>query len=240
MDAILLRLLFAGLALAATACQPRHAADAAAAAAPAAVAATPAERLSAAARALLAAVKETEYAHRTAIDVAAGRYVTDCSGLVSHLLERELPGHYAAIANTRGKVHPLAADFQEAFAAGADLWQGVPRIAELRPGDVLAWRYVERKPGASSGHVVIIDALPIPEEGGVWAVAVIDSTSIPHEDDTRRDGDGVGRGVIRLRAGPDGAVQAVRGTATGPFRSHAFAAARPVAAAAGTRPAEPR
>jgi hypothetical protein len=189
---------------------------------------SPAQRLSAAARQLLTTVSTTRYSHRSAIDADSGTIITDCSGLLTWLLQRELPEHLTAIANKRGRTHPLAADFEEAFAAGAAGWQRIARIQDAQPGDVLAWRYLHPKPGRSSGHVMIIDSAATEDGDGIVAIDVIDSTSAPHDDDSRIDTSGVGRGTIHFRIDGAGAPLEVRTGATASFVRHAFAIARPV------------
>ena len=188
----------------------------------------PAQHLSEAARRLLASVKSTSYSHHSAIDEDSGSFVTDCSGLVTWLLRQNLPGHLAAIPIKHGRSHPVAVDFQEAFAASATGWQCVVRVQDVRPGDVLAWRYLNPKPGKSTGHVMVIDSAATPDGENVFSVAVIDSTTAPHDDDTRSEFDGVGRGTIHLRVDADGAPVEVRGKTSSAFHKRAFAIGRPV------------
>ncbi len=195
---------------------------------PAAVAMEPAQRLSAAARRLLAGTTTTRYAHQTAIDLQSGTVTTDCSGLLTWLLKNELPDHLAFIPPSAGHRRPLAADYQQAFAAGAKGWQAVGQVKGLRPGDVVAWRYAAPKPGGPTGHVVIIDSEARPDGPDRYQITVIDATSIPHDDDTRKDGDGLGRGTIRLRTRADGGAEAVQINRRSVFREQAFALARPV------------
>lgn len=190
--------------------------------------AEPAQRLSAAARRLLASVKTSAYSHRTSIDEDSGIFVTDCSGLLTWLLRQELPTHLAAIPVKRGHSRPLAVDFQQAFASKVPGWRLIVRVQDAHPGDVLAWSHPDPQPGKSTGHVMIIDGDAIPDGEGLYAMAVIDSTSAPHDDDTRSDTDGVGRGMIHLRVDADGALVAVKGEAKAAFRKHVFSIARPV------------
>ena len=193
-----------------------------------AVAPDPAQRLSEAARHLLASVKSTSYSHHSAIDEDSGSFVTDCSGLVTWLLRQELPEHLAAVPIRHGRSHPVAVDFQEAFAAGATGWQRITRVQDVRPGDVLAWRYLNPKPGKSTGHVMVIDSAATSDGENDFSVAVFDSTTAPHDDDTRSDADGVGRGIIHLRVDADGAPVEVRGKTSAAFHKHAFAIGRPI------------
>ena len=51
--------------------------------------------------------------------------------------------------------------------------------------------------GESTGHIVVVDELPARETNGMVRVVVIDSTSAPHANDTRKAGSyGVGRGTM--------------------------------------------
>jgi len=76
---------------------------------------------------------------------------------------------------------------------------------------------------------MIIDSAAHAETDGVVDLAVIDSTSAPHDDDTRTDSDGIGRGTVHLQVDAAGAVIAVRTRAQSAFVRHAVALARPVA-----------
>src|SRR5205814_1198924 len=81
--------------------------------------------------------------------------------------------------------------------SGITAWQRVIRIADARPGDFIAWQKLEAKPGDNTGHIVMVDSVPVKEGTGRYKVEIIDSTESPHAMDTRAPGQsGVGRGTI--------------------------------------------
>jgi uncharacterized iron-regulated protein len=162
----------------------------------------PAERLSAEVRRILSSVRSTEYSHKTQIDEQQGKYLCDCSGLACYVLQQKFPQHYKAIPKPKGRARPLAVDFYRFFsglpaAPPRDGWQQVPSLLDARPGDILAWKSDNPKPGASTGHVVFIDGRPVRDKDGQVRVEIIDSTSRGHGNDTRKSGQtGIGRGTM--------------------------------------------
>ena len=153
------------------------------------------------ARWILANTKSTQYSHRTEVDETAGRYNLDCSGLATLILQHMAPAQLRAVRHADGRSRPRAFEFYEAFLVAptnaVSGWQRVPRLLAARPGDLIAWRKVKIIPGESTGHIVIVDAAPVAETNGTVQVAVIDSTTAPHANDTRRGGTtGVGRGTM--------------------------------------------
>lgn len=98
-------------------------------------------------------------------------------------------------------------------AASSRGFRRVASIEDVRAGDVFAWR----APGAlrragSTGHVGFVLGSPrrIASSGSVWSVPIADSTTLPHELDSRlahldRDG-GLGTGVMTFAADAEGAV----------------------------------
>lgn len=156
------------------------------------------------ARRILANARATAYSHRTVVDEKAGLYRTDCSGLAGYIVKRISPAHLRAIPHTPTSSRPRAFEFYEAFRAAptnavavSNGWQRVTRLADARPGDLIAWRKVNIVPGESTGHVVILDEPPVREADGKWRLVIIDSTSAPHAQDSRPNGsNGVGRGTM--------------------------------------------
>jgi hypothetical protein len=180
------------------------------------------------ARRILDSIESTEYLHKTAIDEERGDYRCDCSGLAIYILNRTVAKGDPRGPLGDGRARPRAMHFYEAFAAaethltqevpGDARWLRVERVVDARPGDIIAWRREVVVPG-NSGHVVIVDAKPVTEDDGLVRVVMIDSTTRPQVDDTRKRGEsGVGRGTMWLKVDEDG---------------------RPVAYVRGSRDAEP-
>ena len=102
----------------------------------------------------------------------------------------------------------------------------ITRVADARPGDVLAVRFPPHS--GDTGHVMLLDAPPVPRTPTAplvpgtdqWDLTIIDSTKDPHgSTDTRHTvgngvgtgtgtgvGTGVGRGTVRLYTAADGTV----------------------------------
>jgi hypothetical protein len=153
----------------------------------------------------LATMTDTGYQHKTDVDAGEGGYYFDCSGFVDYALAHSLPADRAALPVTTS-TRPLAADFEHLFSAagagtGGSPWRAVPTVAELRPGDVIAWLKPADVKSHNTGHVLVAIENPVhnqarPDE---WLVTVADSTTSPHARDSRGDdADGLGTGTIGL------------------------------------------
>ncbi|HSI33124.1 MAG TPA: hypothetical protein VK986_05990, partial [Tepidisphaeraceae bacterium] len=172
----------------------------------------------------------------TDIDGNAGKFNCDCSGLVSYIVKKELPRHYAVLPVSGKGKRPRAVDFTNAFLAApakpeaGNPWHRVERLADAKPGDVIAWKKDPQPPTGNTGHVVVIDAAPREVAAGVWAVTIIDSTTKGHENDTRKPGEtGVGRGTMYFKTDDAGLIasRAAR-SANGPWESSPTAIGRAV------------
>lgn len=152
--------------------------------------------------------RSSRYAHATDVRPSEGRYHWDCSGMVGWLLRRHAPAAFAAL----GRGRPVAADFARTIAREGRGWERIRRIEELRAGDVFAWRSPpELRTSGATGHVGIVLAAPrrATALGEVWEVRIADSTTLPHDRDSRAaSGDvdgGLGTGVMTFVASDGGA-----------------------------------
>lgn len=175
------------------------------------LASAPGDRIVAELHRMLANLRSTEYAHTTRVAEAKGEYVFDCSGLACYVLRRQLPEHYRNIPVAKNRKRPLAVDFYQCFAAaptdeaGRNGWRRIARLADARPGDIIAWRSSAPRAGRSTGHVVIVDDQPAKGANGEFRLTVIDSTSSRHGNDTRKPGQtGLGRGAMWFSVDGDG------------------------------------
>jgi len=140
-----------------------------------------------------------------------------CSALIAHLMMQAYGYRPADFASWLGGRFPRAAGIHDAIAAGHG-FDPVLRIAEIRPGDVLAIKY---PPGSHpTGHVLLAASRPVERRatepivpGTVqYELSVIDSSHTGHgPTDTRHYAkgkfhSGVGEGLFRLYAGPNGAL----------------------------------
>lgn len=139
-----------------------------------------------------ARLRTTRYVHSTRVVESEGRFDWDCSGMAAWVLARATPRAHATVMARNGRGRPVASDYHDVIAAapvGRERggWTRLARASELRPGDVIAWRRPPSVASRNTGHVafVVAPARRIDREGRRWSVRVVDSTSIPHGDDTR-------------------------------------------------------
>ncbi|WP_028924757.1 hypothetical protein [Pseudonocardia acaciae] len=154
-------------------------------------------------RAELAAMRTTRYQHTTAVNAAEGEYFYDCSGFLDYALQRSLPTHLAALPVSETKGRPLAQDFEHHFRESTDggPWRKVATVADLRPGDVIAWLATPTSKTRDTGHVMVVLREPEhnPRRPDEWTVEIADSTSSPHARDSRGDDEeGLGTGTVGL------------------------------------------
>lgn len=158
----------------------------------------------------------TRYQRKTQVDRTAGSYRYDCVGFVSYALQQSAPQAWASVVSVCGirkGYFPSPPLYQRFFADLTETpqpgWQGITKVSELRPGDIVSW---DIKTKTAVGHAIVIASIPRPEADGAWVVEVYDSTAAPHLDDSR-PGDsraqavepggrrsGLGHGVMALIA----------------------------------------
>lgn len=165
-------------------------------------------------------MKSTFYQYRIDVDRDAGSYRYDCVGFVSYSLKQATPEAWASVFNATGIAKnriPSPPKYQVFFASLSTTpqpgWQAVPKVSDLRPGDIVSW---DHRTKTAVGHAVILASTPQPVPGkeGSWKVEVYDSTGSPHTEDTRPGDEraqplpgsgkrsGLGRGVMILTADP--------------------------------------
>ena len=174
----------------------------------------------------IADVVETKYVHDIHIDAAAGIYDCDCSGFVEYLLCIIALNHLRPLRDVGNKNpnnhagRPLAHDFYT-FCSGLPTtassvdhgWRQITTLAETKRGDIVVWSLHDSDEPGDTGHVFIVAEQPTSLAGddeddeddgssSSFAVAVYDSSNIPHYADSRAHGqryrDGIGSGVIRV------------------------------------------
>jgi len=154
----------------------------------------------------LSFMQTSRYQHRTVVDEQEGSFDFDCSGFLDYALGRALPADLAVLPTSTSQ-RPLAADIEQHLASigedgsVTDPWHVVATVADLAPGDVVAWLATENSTTGDTGHVMIVTGRPVRDPGrsGQWLVSVADSTLSPHAQDSRRNGaTGLGTGTIGL------------------------------------------
>lgn len=163
------------------------------------------------AREQLASMKQSDYQHQTDVDTTAGRYDYDCSGLLDYTIGVLAPDALAQIPTTPSAGRALAENF-EGFFAGLTregrYWAPVATVPDLVGGDVIAWLITPDTASRDTGHIMIVVAPPVadPHNADAYLVEVIDSTTMPHAEDSRSSGQqGLGTGTIGLQTDGAGA-----------------------------------
>ena len=144
---------------------------------------------------------------------------TDCSGFLDALLIRSYGDSRDDFKRWFGSHRPTAARYHDAIVAQKG-FVAIHDIRAVRPGDILAVKYLHRKD--NTGHVMLaVDAprpmatkKPVVEGTQQWQVTVIDSSESGHgPTDTRhakgkngKDHDGLGMGVLRVYADVQGRI----------------------------------
>jgi hypothetical protein len=169
--------------------------------------------LAAEARRELSAMRSTDYTHEVTVDEASGVFDYDCSGFVDYALIRVLPAHFRefqAATSTRPRAQDFVTYFTgDAYSLPAD-WAKVAHVADLLPGDIVAWLAVPDDYG-DTGHVMLVRNPPRADLtiAGAYDVDIWDATLDVHGTDDSRIGQGnatgLGTGTIVLYADASGA-----------------------------------
>lgn len=143
-------------------------------------------------------LRVTRYQHDTVVNARVGLYAWDCSAMAAWVLARAAPRARRRVPGSR----PLAVDFfrtitaspTERFRAG---WARLSRVDMALPGDVVAWQRPRWFRSRNTGHVAFVVAPAVRTARGVL-LRIADSTSLPHDQDTReRNSDGgFGEGTL--------------------------------------------
>lgn len=138
----------------------------------------------------------------TRIDENRGIYIVDCSSYVDHILKSIYPRAYSSLTSWSGSQKPTTQDFYQYFTSLSDdakHWNTIEDVEELRPGDILVFRYKNRRGAETGGHVMIVMDTPT-REGNTFKVRIADAASTGHSKDTRMPhSSGIGIGTMLLK-----------------------------------------
>jgi hypothetical protein len=165
-----------------------------------------------------------------------GVYKVDCSGFMNRMVEDTNPTSYDYVADYRNTNRPSAEDYYYTFrslptSSTSHHWRRVTKAKDLRPGDILVWRYNDPST-SSTGHAVMVVSTPTRDTrwSNVYKIRVSDSARSGHSTDNRgSSGSGVGAGTMLIRYDSDtGAPYAYAWSLAGVWHKDVkFAAARP-------------
>jgi hypothetical protein len=158
-------------------------------------------------------LKHTNYEHGKADVIWTGVRAShaDCSGFLDALLMHSY-GYGSDEFKTWFNSHrPSARRYHDAIVEEHGFTE-VKELSHVRPGDILAVKYLKRKD--NTGHVMLVAETPrrmqpkkpLVDGAGQWEVAIIDSSETGHgPSDTRhhkglggKDHQGLGEGVLRI------------------------------------------
>lgn len=153
-------------------------------------------------------MKVSRYTHGFEVNVRQGIYNFDCSGMVDWVLSDTAPRAHRSLHQGLAS-RPLARDFVE-YLARIDQgksrggWVRIYRVADARPGDVVAWKRPRIVKSQNTGHVGIIVLTPLArsKNDSAYLVRIADSSRLMHGDDSRGGRDGFGYGTILLETDP--------------------------------------
>jgi hypothetical protein len=139
-------------------------------------------------------VIETRYQGKRVVDADTGLYAWDCSGMAAWILRESAPSARRALRSGR----PLAKRFFQIIDRAPTErarrgWQRLSHVSDARPGDVFSWLRSPASKSPVTGHVgfFVEQPQPLPDYPEIYAARIVDSTRLPHGEDTRaRDGEG--------------------------------------------------
>jgi hypothetical protein len=134
----------------------------------------------------------------------------DCVAFVEDMFKRTRAGVPEQIPTQKFKNWHSIHDYVPAMDAEAGFTK-IGKVEDLRPGDVIAWLFIDMKGHRHDGHIAFIDTAPTKSKSRApytWSstqyeIKIIDTSSeVKSADDTRAltNSKGVGRGTIRLYA----------------------------------------
>ena len=141
---------------------------------------------------------------------------TQCAPFVTRLLTLTYdlsPSYFKSWSNSAS---PNAAKYFDAINAGSSFTK-ISKIQDIKPGDILAVKYIQGDGTGATGHTMIAVMKPkaiaatAPFVSGTtqYEALVLDSSSTPHGSDDSRvgtSGQGAGKGFLRLYANSSGEI----------------------------------
>lgn len=139
-------------------------------------------------------------------DPSKGVYILDCSNYVDHILQVIYPHAYSRLVNSTGAGTPNSRHYYDFISRLSEdskyCWNKIRNVDQLRPGDVLVFRYKNPRGHQTGGHVMLVMDKPL-RDIDTYLVRVADSAPNGHSEDTRlRHVSGIGIGTLLLKVNP--------------------------------------
>ena len=177
---------------------------------------------------------ETAYQFEENIVEADGIWYCDCNSFVGYILQELAPSHYNQLPRELTQHRPRAFEYYNFFSTLTSStpggWHRILQMADVRRGDILAWRFPQIETGHNTGHVVYIADTPAINDDGTASVRVYDSADKAHFDDTRNTGpfaSGVGTGFLNFQLDDEGQPTAFQFSPDASFEAESIAIGRP-------------
>lgn len=157
-----------------------------------------------------------------------GRYEVNCSRYTNHLLNDAVPEAYDEVRDYFNTSVPRSEDFYTFFKSipkgdKRGRWRRPYQFSDVRPGDLLVWRYKEENDRGTSGHMNIVVSVPKRDtrfSSVVYRVRVSDSARSGHSNDNRgSSGSGVGAGELLVKVDSGGQPIAYAWSLNGSFHT---------------------
>lgn len=149
-------------------------------------------------------MSETGFLRGGLFDSYCGKYLCDCSSLVSSILKIENKELFLKISKGRDNLKSF-----EYFDFAKREGSYVRSIYDVRPGDILCWKKDHIPKSGDSGHMAIVISTPVMESQNLFRVRVFDSSKTPHSSDSRMNG-GVGEGDLFVQINEDSTIIGVK------------------------------
>jgi len=157
-----------------------------------------------------------------------GIYKVVCARFITNILNDAVPERLDVILDAADNTFPTLAVWEYypffrniPFGSTRDEWKRITKVSDLRPGDLVVWKWAGSHDGDSWGHIVIVASKPERDTrwSGAYKVRVADSSRSGHSNDNRgATGSGVGAGEMLLRANSEGKVYNLAWTLKGLWR----------------------
>ncbi|MDD0816409.1 hypothetical protein PSQ39_17350 [Curvibacter sp. HBC28] len=156
---------------------------------------------------------------------------TDCTGFVESMLRRTKSGVLEQMQSKKFTTRHSIYDYHPSIEKG-EAFERITKVTDLKPGDVVAWLYVNTKGHTAAGHILFVDEAPVKVKSRLpfawnstqYEVRIIDtSQEAKSRDDTRYVSDAGLRDENEARGKENGTIASpnFKGVGRGTIRFYA-------------------